>query len=323
MSDREVSSAMIVEPLSATPRRGVEWPTWCLIALIHGGWLGLTLLFNRLPLWIAGPAAAWLSAWHSSLQHELTHGHPTGNRRVDGWLGFPPLNLWLPFERYRDLHLAHHREESDLTDPVRDVESYYVTESAWRDSGPLARFATRIRNTLAGRVLLNPLWMIPEFLFLEGRAVLRGEPGARRVWALHALGTAAVLYWALAVCKVPLWAYLLFFVYAGTALSSIRSFAEHRAAAQPEHRTAVVERAPVFGLLFLFNNLHVVHHRAPGLAWYRIPAFYRENRAALLASNGNLVYRGYAEVARRYLFREHDTPINGWMPNVISQRGIE
>jgi len=303
--------------------RSIEWPTWCLIIGIYGGWLGLTFLFNRLPLWIAGPVAAWLCAWHSSLQHELTHGHPTDSRRLNAALGFTPLTLWLPFERYRDLHLAHHREEADLTHPDRDIESYYLSESAWRDAGPLARFATRARNTLAGRILLNPLWMAPEFLFLEGRAILRGEPGARRIWALHAVGTVAVLYWALAVCEVPLWAYLLFFVYAGTALSSIRSFAEHRAAAEPEHRTAVVEKAPILGLLFLFNNLHVVHHRAPGLPWYRIPAFYRRNREELLASNGNLVYRGYTDIARRYLFREHDTPINAWMPGAIARGGLE
>ena len=315
---------MTVESRSAAkPHRRIEWPTWGLIALIYGGWLGLTFLFNRLPLWIAGPAGAWLCAWHASLQHELTHGHPTGSRRINALLGFPPLGLWLPFERYRDLHLAHHREEADLTDPDLDIESYYLSESAWRGASSLVRRAIRVRNTLAGRILLNPLWMIPEFLILESRAVLRGEPGARRVWALHALGVAAVLYWVLAVCRVPFWAYLLFFVYAATALSSIRSFAEHRAAAQPEHRTAIVERAPVLGLLFLFNNLHVVHHRSPSLPWYRIPAFYRDHRESLIASNGNLIYRGYAEVARRYLFREHDTPINGWMPGRASRGGIE
>ena len=304
----------VTSSFGAPPRRSIEWPTLGLIAVIYGGWIGLTLAFNHIPLWIAGPVAAWLSAWHSSLQHELTHGHPTGDKRLDALLGFPPLALWLPFERYRDMHLAHHLEEANLTAPDLDIESYYVSEKTWRNAGGIARLALRVRNTLAGRILLNPLWMIPRFLLAEGLAVIRGEPGARRIWGLHALGAAAVLYWALAVCRVPLWDYLLWFVYGGTALSSVRSFAEHRSAAAPEHRTAIVERAPVLGLLFLFNNLHVVHHRLPGLPWYRIPGFYRRNRESLIASNGNLIYRGYGEVARRYLFREHDAPINEWMP---------
>lgn len=299
----------ILEPLA--PRRRIEWPTWVLMAVIYGGWIALTLLFDRLPLWIAGPAAAWMGAWHGSLQHEITHGHPTGSRRLNAVLGFPPLALWLPFARYRDLHMAHHRDESVLTHPSFDTESYYVTDEIWRNRSAPGRTLTRLRNTFAGRVLLNPLLAIPLFLLHEAGAVLRGEAGLRRVWAAHALGTALVLYWVLAVCRVPFWAYLLFFVYGGAALSSVRSFAEHRAAALPEHRTAIVEKAPLFGLLFLFNNLHVVHHRSPGLPWYRIPSFYRAHREALIASNGGLVYRGYFDVARRFLLREHDTPLNG------------
>jgi len=125
----------------------------------------------------------------------------------------------------------------------------------------------------------------------------------------------------LAVCNIPAWAYLLFFVYSSAALASIRSFAEHRAAARPDHRTAIVENAPVLGLLFLFNNLHVVHHRDPRMPWYRIPAFYRENRESLVRSNGGLVYRGYADIMRRYFFREHDTPINEWAADCNLNRG--
>jgi fatty acid desaturase len=66
----------------------------------------------------------------------------------------------------------------------------------------------------------------------------------------------------------------------------------------------------LFGLLFLNNNLHATHHRAPGLAWYRLPAFHRRHRARLLADNGHLLYAGYGEVARRFLFRSHDDLIH-------------
>ena len=36
------------------------------------------------------------------------------------------------------------------------------------------------------------------------------------------------------------------------------------------------------------------------MPWYEIPRFYRENKSALLASNGEFVYPGYAVLARRY-----------------------
>jgi fatty acid desaturase len=88
-------------------------------------------------------------------------------------------------------------------------------------------------------------------------------------------------------------------------LASIRSFAEHRAAPDHAERTAIVEHAPVLGLLFLYNNLHAVHHDAPGLPWYRIPSFYRTHRAEIIRANGGLVYNGYLDVARRYLTTPH------------------
>jgi hypothetical protein len=42
------------------------------------------------------------------------------------------------------------------------------------------------------------------------------------------------------------------------------------------------------------------------LPWYSIPAWYRQNRERLIRENNGLVYDGYLDVARRYLFRPHD-----------------
>ena len=100
------------------------------------------------------------------------------------------------------------------------------------------------------------------------------------------------------------------FVYPGLSLAMVRSFAEHRAALEPNERTAIVERAPILGLLFLYNNLHVAHHLRGRLPWYRLPAFYRLNRTALITHNGGLVYRSYFEVARRYLLTPHDRAVH-------------
>ncbi len=84
----------------------------------------LTLFWAAIPIWLLVPLAAWLIAWQGSLQHEVMHGHPTRNRRINDAIGWPPLSLWLPYPIYRVSHLRHHRDEY-LTDPIEDPESTY------------------------------------------------------------------------------------------------------------------------------------------------------------------------------------------------------
>jgi fatty acid desaturase len=287
----------------------IEWPTLLLALGIHAGWIGLTLCAGALPAWVVLPGGAWLIAWHMSLQHEVIHGHPTRQAWLNDLIGSVPLSLWLPYGRYKASHLGHHRGDG-LTDPIDDPESHYLTADRHARSGALGRLLTRASNTLLGRVTLGPARGILIFLRHEAHALRIGTPDVRRAWMLHLPGVAIVVAWLTLVCHLSLPAYAALFIYPGFALALVRSFAEHRAADRLAHRTAVVERAPLLGLLFLFNNLHVVHHLRPGLPWYRIPAVYRAERAALLRHNGGLVYRGYADVARRYLLREHDAPVH-------------
>jgi fatty acid desaturase len=165
----------------------------------------------------------------------------------------------------------------------------------------------RAHNTLAGRVILGPVFLVVRFLWLEAASVRRTPTAALRIWVGHAVGVAAVLWWTSVICGMPFATYIGFFVYPGLALTLIRSFAEHRAAADPLHRTAIVEGAPLLGLLFLHNNLHVAHHAAPSLPWFDLPRYYRANRADFVQRNNGLVYRGYLDVARRYLLAQHDS----------------
>ena len=74
-----------------------------------------------------------------------------------------------------------------------------------------------------------------------------------------------------------------------------------------------MESNVVFGLLYLYNNLHVVHHQKPTIPWYDIPAHYREHRPELLASNGHFVYKGYAQLARRFLLVPVFSPVHPYL----------
>lgn len=284
---------------------GVEWPTLLLIAATYGAWLAATLAYRRWPLAVVAPLVAVLLALHGSLQHEILHGHPTRVARLNRLLGIWPLSLWLPYDIYRDTHLAHHCDER-LTDPLDDPESYYLTPADLRRLGPLARASLEAQRTLAGRMLIGSFWRIGAFLAAELRACLRGEPGRRRIWLLHLAWCVPVVLWLKLACAMPVWVYVVAMVIPANGILLIRSFAEHRARAQVRERIAIVEGSWLLGPLFLFNNLHALHHEAPMLPWYRYNAQYRAHRERLIAANGSLIYRTYFDVARRYLFRPHD-----------------
>lgn len=287
----------------------IEWPTVALAVAIYGGWLALTLGWAALPWPLLVVLGGWFVAWQGSLQHEVMHGHPTRRRAVNDVIGTVPLSLWLPYAIYRRSHLRHHNDER-LTDPIEDPESAYLTDERWTRLGPLVRLVFRFNNTLLGRLLVGPFVMIGGFLLSEAAALLRGDRRHAGVWLRHLGLSAIVLVWVTAVCGMPLWIYLLAFVLPGAALTRIRSFAEHRWAERSEERTAIVERAGPFSLLFLNNNLHVLHHLRPALAWYDLPAAYRAERDTLVTRNGGLVYAGYGDVFRRFGLRTHDTPVH-------------
>jgi fatty acid desaturase len=286
---------------------GVEWPTIALAIVIYGGWIGVTALYAAMPLYVFLPLCAILALWQSSLQHEVLHGHPTRSRRVNRLFGMPPLVLWLPYERYRQTHLTHHIDER-LTDPIDDPESRYVTHAAWGRMNGVIRLLIQAQMTLLGRVTIGPYWAAITFLIEEAGRIARNEGDTRRIWAEHLVWLAAVLCWLSLYCGIPVWLYLIGVAMPATGLMMIRSFCEHEAVDEEDHRTAIVENSWILGPLFLFNNLHVVHHHAPLLPWYKIPGWYKANRDAVLRTNGGLVYDSYLDVTRRFLLRPHHAP---------------
>lgn len=287
--------------LAAWARR-IEAPTWILVVTIYSCWLALTFCWQTVPFWLGVPAAAWLCAWHASLQHELIHGHPTRSERLNAALGWPPLNLWLPYRLYREQHLRHHRD-AHLTDPFEDPESTYMSAAAWSRAGTAGRWLHGACNTLAGRVLLGPPRAVASFWLAQVPEMRRGRRWL--IWGRHAGGVGLVLGWVCGVCGISFLTYVACFVYPGMALIMVRSLAEHRAAVLPEDRTAVVERAGVLGPLFLYNNLHVLHHECPAIPWFELPAAWARARTRLLATRRGPVFRGYWEVAALYAWRPH------------------
>lgn len=281
----------------------VEWPTLGLLAACYAAW-GVAL-FWLAGLWLpVGVAVAAIGiTLHSSLVHEMIHGHPTRNDRVNEALGFFSLGLCVPYRRFMELHLAHHRD-SLLTDPYDDPESNYLDPEIWARLPRWFRAVLRFNNTLLGRMIVGPVLGQVVFMRADWAAIRAGDRGIARAWVLHGLGVAGVLA-VVAVSPMPVWAYLVS-AYLAYAILKIRTFLEHRAHERASGRTVVVEDGGPLAFLFLNNNLHVVHHMHPKVAWYRLPAMWRQNRETYLRRNGGYYYRSYAEIFARHLLRAKD-----------------
>lgn len=284
----------------------IEWPTIGLALLIYLGFGLVTWFYEALPWWLAAAVGVYLIAWHGSLQHEVVHGHPTPWRRFNEALVLPSLWLWIPYGIYRKSHLRHHRN-ANLTDPLEDPESYYLTPQRWTALNRAAQLFYFVHNSFLGRLLVGPAFCLWRLILSESQKLARGDLGNLGAWSLHALGCALVLYWVVGICEIPLLTYLMLFVYPAISLSLVRSFAEHRAHPGVDERSVIVESRGLMALLFLNNNLHALHHAEPGLAWYRLPARFRARRGELLTANGGYRFSGYGEILLRYFLwpKEH------------------
>lgn len=288
----------------------IEWPTMAVALAVHALFLIVTFFHEVLPWLVLLALGGCVAAWHSSLQHEVIHGHPTPWPRVNEIMASLPLLLWLPFRSYRESHLTHHRDEH-LTDPFEDPESFYVPPEVWDRLPPWRRRLLEWRNSLLGRLTIGAWYGVFCFWADQARRIVGGDRDVIHAWLLHGLGLIVIGGWLFAVAGLPLWLYVLCFAWPGTALVMVRSFLEHQARPEIGHRTVVVEAGPLMSLLYLNNNLHAVHHARPSLPWYRLPAFYRAKRDAVLVRNGGYRFKGgYAEILKHYLFRPKESPVH-------------
>lgn len=284
--------------------RPIEWPTLGLILLTYAVYALATTWLATVALPLAVVATGVAISMHSSLCHEVIHGHPFRARHLNEALVFPALGLIVPYARFRETHLAHHRDES-LTDPYDDPESNFWDPEVWQHLPRVLQRLLIINNTLVGRMLLGPL--IGTFCFVRSdlRAARRGDARVLSGWLWHIPALLPVIVWLVWAAQMPVWAYLVA-VYISHALQKIRTFLEHRAHERARGRTVIVEDRGPLAWLFLNNNLHVVHHAHPNRPWYELPSLYRAHRQKFLQRNDNYLFASYREIFVRYLLRTKD-----------------
>ncbi|WP_349363702.1 MAG: fatty acid desaturase [Roseitalea porphyridii] len=287
----------------------VEWPTLAMLAACYGIWLGAGLWLYPVAPWGALAIMAVMAGFHTSLQHEALHGHPTRNADLNELLVALPLAVAYPYRRFKALHLRHHRDES-LTDPYDDPESWYVAEGDHgRLSAPM-RWLLAINNTFLGRLVIGPPLMVFGFLRDEARNLVAGSRGVRRAWVHHGLGLGVLFAIVWGVMGIHPLVYVGVVAWGGMSLIAIRTYCEHRWQETPDGRTVIVENSRILSWLFLNNNLHLVHHKLPRAPWYALPRLYRERRAQWIAANRAYVYRSYWDIVRAHALSPKDPVIH-------------
>lgn len=282
-------------------RQTLEWPTLGLILLCYLGlFSALWLLPTGLAIVVLGP----LVTLHASLTHEVVHGHPTPNQAFNAALVFPAVTLVVPYARFAATHRAHHHDER-LTDPYEDPETNYIDPDVWGAMAALMRAILSFNARLVGRLTIGPLVGQIMWMASDMRACRNGDRAVLAGWLLH-LPALALMLGVIWAAPLPFWAYALG-AYFGLSILRLRTYLEHRADARASARTVVIEDRGLLALLFLNNNLHVVHHMHPTVPWYRLPALYAANRAHYLRRNGGYRFASYAEVLRRYFWRAKDS----------------
>jgi len=292
---------MALEKLRTAHR--LEWQTLALLLVCYGMWGVGVFWLAGLSLFLAIAVLTLAIVLHSSLQHEVLHGHPFRSDKANAALVFPAIGLFIPYLRFRDTHLEHHRDQN-LTDPYDDPESNYLDLGVWAKLSRGMQVILAFNNTLLGRMAIGPIVSQASFMAADWRAILAGDRRVGLGWALHVPAVAGVIA-IVATSPMPVWAYGIG-AYLGLSVLKIRTFLEHQAHERVRGRTVVIEDRGPLAFLFLNNNLHVVHHMHPKVPWYRLWALYASDRERYLKRNEGYRFASYGQVFRQYFLRAKD-----------------
>lgn len=284
--------------------RTLEWPTLGLYAITYAAYSLLTVYAVTLPSLLVVILLSMTITLHSSLQHETLHMLEPRWPVFGYLLATPAFGLAIPYDRFRDLHLAHHVNEV-LTDPYDDPETNYLTKEVWETLPAIVQIILRINNTFIGRILVGPLVGQVSFINSEIKAARAGDRAAITGWIRFIPAVLLVLIWLYAFGTISILGYF-FACYLALSILKVRTYIEHRAHEITQGRSVIVEDRGPLALLFLNNNFHAVHHAHPNIPWYNLPSAFRAHRARFLVQNNDYYFKNYFAVMKMFLCKEKD-----------------
>ncbi|WP_420861228.1 fatty acid desaturase [Algirhabdus cladophorae] len=281
-----------------------EIPTAVLLVLTYGAFAGLGLAIGWIPLPLIILGLSIIIAQHSSLQHEVLHGHPFPYQTINDALVFPALGLFIPYMRFKDTHLAHHHDPN-LTDPYDDPETNFLDAADWRRMSGWQQQLFGFNNTLIGRMLVGPALSLAAFYRTDLGKIRAGDGRVLLAYGLHIGGMSIAIGFLSGVAGLPIWAYVSA-AYLGMSWLKIRTFLEHQAHDRAAARSVIIEDRGPLALLFLNNNYHAVHHAHPQIVWHKLPKVFAQKRDLFLRRNGGYSYKSYGQIFGQYALRQKD-----------------
>lgn len=291
----------------------VEWPTAILILVVYLGLHFSCLYIYEISSTLFTILLAFLIALHSSISHEILHGHPTKNDYLNSIFVFPAVGIFIPFLRFKDTHLEHHKNEN-LTDPYDDPETNFIDPNTWKKLGYFVQFTLNLNNTLLGRMLIGPFISQYKFIKSEIEFLFNGNERVILAWIMHFFGFSVAYYFFVIFHEVG-FAHWIIGAYAALSILKIRTFLEHRAFNRARGRSVIIEDTGILALIFLNNNFHAVHHIHPKIPWYILPRIFKENKRRYLALNDYYYFKSYLDVFKSYFFVGKDPVAHPYYAN--------
>jgi len=284
-----------------------EWPTWLFIGLVYSVFFWLLFNFNQFPLFVSFALLTITLTAHSSLCHELIHGHPTQNQSINNLIGYPPITLIYPYTIFKETHIKHH-ENKFITYPDVDPESFFITKSEWKRKSFIGKRIAWFNMTLLGRLLLGPSHSIGSLAKMAIEDIFYAEFKRKMIWICHYMLCALIVFYVNHTFNIHPIIYLAS-AYFSLSLIQMRSFYEHQPDKTIAHRSVIQEACWLMSLLYLNNNYHYVHHQNPGMPWYQLRKEYFNNKEKYTRENGSFVYSGYINWLR-FLVKPINSPIH-------------
>lgn len=250
----------------------VAWPTIVMFVILWVTWIGATWLAVNATIPLAAGATINTVVFYIIYTplHDATHGAIA--RRQTGWtwintaIGMAcALPIWMFFHHHRMSHRLHHRQTNEPQDP----DGYAI--------GSFPRiFFIGIPGTLLQ--YLNPIT-----LYRECRPFKVKPTETRLCMTLFLLQTALVAgfvangYW---LEFLLLW-FIPWFVGNLLMLTAFAWSPHHDHCETDRYRNTRISLFPLGDVLYLQQNLHLVHHMVSGIPWYRYRAAFEDMRPLL------------------------------------------
>jgi fatty acid desaturase len=272
MAQDNVSTVRLEADVARRNSPAFAWPTLVLaIGLVSGfvvvTWAGIT---GRMPLWLGGILNTLILYAIYTPLHDAIHTAIVPRRKGFRWINTAvgmacAAPIWMAFHHHRKSHFVHHAKANTPEDP-----DLYA-------KGSFARvFFFQIPWTLLN--YFNPVLLWREcqrFRLPAGERAL-----CMALFAVYAAIALAAILGGHAEAFVALWL-IPWFVGNLVMLTTFGWAPHHDHSETGRYRDTRISLFPGGDLLYLGQNLHLIHHMLPSVPFYRYRATFDELRPVL------------------------------------------